>query len=707
MAVAFTRSEQPGTEEATLFYGNERDADTLSIKEDGVRSHGDRNHALFSWETRSLVRRRILQVVIGILGIAIIVVIILAFKLSVSDNEYTYLGNAMFKPGLKTIKFKNAANQFVLSAQIGLNLSSSLKELRTHSSSRSKYVTADGVTLILKQETQFSFAVNWTSSSKQPVVFKDCFVLSRNAHWYGGSEVLSQKWPIEKVQVSMAQYIPQSTRKLQNKAAQRFGSVLERYWLNSRGIAILADSSVPLHVSINENGDGKLCLKSDATGYLPPAVSYLGYRIISGYNPRDVHLMVVEKFLGHPNVIPNRELMEKPLWVLGNYSDNITKKDVQNLSEKISQHRYTCGNVVIGGHYGEKSNKHNYEPEWFTPSPEELLVNTLKSIRCNISMNVHPYLQVSSTGFSEAASKGYLLKDCGGKVPGLIRWRDSLAACIDVTRNSNLAWFRKQLVDFQMKFGFDSFQFSGGVASSLPSCYKFSNNSMDPGHFSYKYAKFAASMNGLNVHVGHRTQTLPIFVRMTDKDGTWDDLTGLKTLIPTVLTYGIMGYPYVLPSIVGGHHGNAEKELYIRWMQVNVFLPGVQFSKTPWDFDAETVSIVRDLLAIRASLNTVLMDAFNNVTKTGAPVVRPLWWVAPTDPVALKIDTQFMLGDTYLVAPILERNQTVKKVYLPVGRWHEQFDRGNVIDNKVEGRWKTYNVNLTSLLYFKCLELYS
>jgi hypothetical protein len=686
MAVAFTRSETPGTEEATLFYGNERDADTLSIKEDGIRPTEERNRALFAWETRSLVRRRVLQVVIGVLGLVIIAFIILAFKLSASDNEYSYLGTERFKPKEKHIDFKNAAGQFVLSADIGLKLSSGLEERHSMSKSRSKYVTSDGVTLILTQETEFILSVNWTSSSKEPTVFMDCFKLP-SAHWYGGSELLLQEWPLEKVQVNMGQYVPQSIRSSLNKSAQTFGSVLERYWLSSCGVAIIVDASVPLHVSINASHDGKLCIKSDINGYLQPAVSYLGYRILSGYNPRDLHLTVIDQFLGKPSHIPNEALITKPSWIIGNYSENTSQNSIASLCDNISS--FNCGYVVIDSQYGENNG---------TSKSRQIA----KRIGCKVSMKIHPYLQISSKEFSEAARKGYLLKDCGGKVPGLIKWSNSLSACIDLTSDASKVWFKKMLVSLRS----DSFEFHGGDVTHLPSCYQFYNKTMDPGRLSYEYAKFAVSMNGSNIHVGHRTQTLPIFVRMTSKEPTW---AGLKTLIPTVLTYGIMGYPYILPSVIGGHRGGVSKELYIRWMQVNAFLPGIQFEvdKAPWSFDEETKTIVKNLLGLRAILSPVILDAFRNVTITGAPIIRPLWWVAPMDPIALTIDSQFMLGDTYLVAPVLESHKLAMSVYLPVGHWQEQFGKGGKINNKKAGISQTYDVKLTTVLYFKCLALYN
>jgi len=52
----------------------------------------------------------------------------------------------------------------------------------------------------------------------------------------------------------------------------------------------------------------------------------------------------------------------------------------------------------------------------------------------------------------------------------------------------------------------------------------------------------------------------------------------------------LAGYPFVLPDMIGGNSYNNDvitKELFIRWMQATIFMPTMQFSKPPWDFDEE------------------------------------------------------------------------------------------------------------------------
>lgn len=44
--------------------------------------------------------------------------------------------------------------------------------------------------------------------------------------------------------------------------------------------------------------------------------------------------------------------------------------------------------------------------------------------------------------------------------------------------------------------------------------------------------------------------------------------------------------------MIGGNGYNTllpERELFVRWMQANVFMPTMQFSYTPWDYDLEVL----------------------------------------------------------------------------------------------------------------------
>ena len=83
--------------------------------------------------------------------------------------------------------------------------------------------------------------------------------------------------------------------------------------------------------------------------------------------------------------------------------------------------------------------------------------------------------------------------------------------------------------------------------------------------------------------------------------------------------------------------------------------------------------------------------------RTGAPIIRPLWWADPDNEDAQTIDSQFLVGDELLVAPILEKGATTRNVYLPSGTWRDE----NTGKDLVGGRWYYgYPAKLADLPHF-------
>lgn len=62
-------------------------------------------------------------------------------------------------------------------------------------------------------------------------------------------------WPVQLGRVEMSPFITGHVGR------HRWGSVLGRYFINSKGVAITVHPNTPLHVSINAGRDNRLCLK--------------------------------------------------------------------------------------------------------------------------------------------------------------------------------------------------------------------------------------------------------------------------------------------------------------------------------------------------------------------------------------------------------------------------------------------------------------
>lgn len=181
----------------------------------------------------------------------------------------------------------------------------------------------------------------------------------------------------------------------------------------------------------------------------------------------------------------------------------------------------------------------------------------------------------------------------------------------------------------------DSFKFDAGETSWAPRGPRLLGTvASSPNSLTSAYIRTVAQFGDMvEVRSGQGTQDLPIFVRMIDKDSRWDWNNGLPTLITTLLQMNMNGYPLVLPDMIGGngYEGAPDKELFIRWLAANVFMPSLQFSYVPWDYDAEAISISQKFAKLHANYTDIILARFKLASETGEPVNPPLWWIAPSD----------------------------------------------------------------------------
>ena len=266
--------------------------------------------------------------------------------------------------------------------------------------------------------------------------------------------------------------------------------------------------------------------------------------------------------------------------------------------------------------------------------------------------------------------------------------------------------------------GVSGFKFDAGEAVFVP------NGAMaDPNAYCSQWAAFAARFGGGGeVRCAAHSQSAGVWTREFDKDSRWSHHNGLRALITAALHLGLLGYPFVLPDMVGGNayseemvdpqgdeagasetggdgdaaQGNdggqspasppstlsslfygdlPDQELYMRWCAANALLPAVQFSIAPWQYDDDTAGACRRALELRREHLPLLEELAQQALVSGEPIVRPLWWHDPTDATCQWVDDAFMLGNRTLVAPILEAGVTSRPVYLPMGRWRDQRRR--------------------------------
>ncbi len=113
-------------------------------------------------------------------------------------------------------------------------------------------------------------------------------------------------------------------------------------------------------------------------------------------------------------------------------------------------------------------------------------------------------------------------------------------------------------------------------------------------------------------------------------------------------------------------------------MQAGVFTPFLRThthidtrDQEPWNFGERTEDIVRGYISMRYQFLPYLYSEFRNASRSGLPIMRPLFFDNEDDDEACSGRWQhtFMAGEQILVAPVVEEGQRFQEVYLPRGRW--------------------------------------
>lgn len=161
-----------------------------------------------------------------------------------------------------------------------------------------------------------------------------------------------------------------------------------------------------------------------------------------------------------------------------------------------------------------------------------------------------------------------------------------------------------------------------------------------------------------------------------DNQSLWSHL---QMMVPQLCNLGMSGFAFAGTDI-GGFGADTTPELLTRWIEAAVFSPlfrnhsckGTR-RQEPWQFGDEVVSIYRKYVKLRYQFLPYLYDLFYLGEQTGLPVMRPLVLHYPEDEQTFNLNSEFLVGDSLLVAPVLEQGATKKMVYLPQGDWYDYW----------------------------------
>jgi alpha-glucosidase len=183
-----------------------------------------------------------------------------------------------------------------------------------------------------------------------------------------------------------------------------------------------------------------------------------------------------------------------------------------------------------------------------------------------------------------------------------------------------------------------------------------------------------------------------------DNNGLWEHL---EMTLPQMANLGLSGVSFTGADI-GGFHGPSSPELWARWIELGVFYPFARGHaalgtppKEPWQWGETVENIARHYIEARYRLLPYLYTLFEENSRTGAPVWRPLLYHYPADAAVLTLNDEVMVGDALLVAPIYRPGVERRYVYLPAGNWYNYWT-----GTPVDGQHRLETVALDEILVY-------
>lgn len=389
-------------------------------------------------------------------------------------------------------------------------------------------------------------------------------------------------------------------------------------------------------------------------------------------NLKGAYLALMEKHFPFSEKELSMELFRAPVyntWIELVFHQN--EKDVKKYAAGILKNKMPAGVLMIDDGWSDYYGKWEFSAQKF-PHAKEML-QELHEKGFYVMLWLCPFVSPDTYEFRETAAADMLVKNPDG-TPFITKWWNGYSAVLDMSNPDTVKWLKAQL-DRLQELGVDGFKFDAG-----DSLYYRADNStckmVTPDEHSRLWAEFGQQYAFNEFRVTSRAGGMALMQRLCDKEHSWGG-NGIASLIPDILMQGITGHPFGCPDMVGGGEyrnyysveENLDQELFVRHSEIACLMPVLQYSAAPWRvLDQENFNCILHSIHTREGYQGVLLRLIQEAKATGEPVVRYMAYEFPEEPVE-KLTSQFMLGQTILVAPIDCKGAVEREVYVPKGGW--------------------------------------
>ncbi|MDN4523017.1 glycoside hydrolase family 31 protein [Fictibacillus fluitans] len=425
----------------------------------------------------------------------------------------------------------------------------------------------------------------------------------------------------------------------------------------------------------------------------------LDYYIIAGPQVKDV----TRKFawMTGKTILP-------PKWSLGYSGSTMSYTDAPDAQEQLNrflqlcrEHDILCDSFQLSSGYTSIEDK-RYVFHWNDskfPDPQKM-AQDFHEQGVRLCANIKPCLLNDHPMFDELEKKEMFIKDKTTGKPEIAQFWDETGAYLDFTKQETYEWWKQQVKEKLMKYGIDSTWNDNNefeIWSQSASCDGF-GESLD-------FDVIRALQPLLMMKASYEAQkefnpdTRPYLISRSGCVGmhryvqTWtgDNRTSWKTIkFNNKMGIGLsLSGIYNFGHDVGGFSGPApEPELFVRWVQNGIMHP--RFTIHSWNDDEtvnepwmypEVLPEIRKLIKFRTKIIPYLYTALYHAHASQVPMITPTFWDFEHDEKTFDDNDDFMLGESLLVASVVEKEQRERPVYLPkhqegwydlhTGEWYE------------------------------------
>lgn len=402
----------------------------------------------------------------------------------------------------------------------------------------------------------------------------------------------------------------------------------------------------------------------------------------AGTTLKSAYLAAAEKHFPATGVIPEAVFFSQPqynTWIELMYNQN--QEDILKYAHNVLANDFPAGIFMVDDNWQRYYGNFDFKAEKF--DNPKAMTDELHRLGFKVMLWVCPFITADTPEFREMERRGYLLKTKEGKKTAIVKWWNGYSACLDVTNPAAANYFKELLKATQDKYGVDGFKFDAGDVGYLLHDYHYYDQLANANVFSQRWAELALDFPYNELRTTWKTGGKSLVQRLGDKSYSWYSNT---LLIPGMTTAGLLGFAYTCPDMIGGgeyksflnaENQKPDEELIVRSCQIHAMMPMMQFSVAPWRIlSKQNMEICAHYARLHEQMGSYILEYAHKASTTNEPIVRSMEYQYPHQGF-IDVKDQFMLGDSYLVAPMIDKGYK-RTVKLPSGKWKD--DEGKIFE---------------------------